>query len=204
MTTPRCVVYYGQELPDQAAARSLRDATVVLQTYHPLVRSARYAAWFPHCRRFVYWNPTGVPGDVLATLDRQLRLADWDPTWRLARVDPRDEATREYVVQQAVAALGTAADVHGLYVDDLDRWAIRRQSVARLVLAQVRAAAGREFHWVLNRGFGCWAAALPRLHAVTLEGLAPPDVDALGPSDAAWVRRVVLPPVRRARRAGVR
>lgn len=196
-------MYYGEALPNLRAAQALQDCDVVLQPYHPLVRSGQFDAYFPHCRRFVYWNPSGVYGENLIGLAQPVRLEVWDPRWKIARLDLTDEATRAYVVDYAVTTL-SGAGVDGLFVDDLDLWSQgRRQGALRAVLDSVAVKAGDEFRWFFNRGFPMWRGT-PNLHAVMLEELTPYDVEHRGVADESWLNRVVLPPLERAKRADVR
>ena len=201
VTGSNCVLYYGEELPDRAASRRM-IGTVVLQPYHPLVQSGDFAAYFPNCRRFVYWNPTGIHCAELVSLERSVRFECWDPRWKIARLDLRDSRTQEYVVETGINLLGSNGDTHGLFVDDLDLWAHgRRRAAAKRVLERVAAAAGDQFSWFMNRGFPLWRTT-DNLYAVLLEELTADDVAEGSLTDAAWISRFVLPPVRRARTNG--
>jgi hypothetical protein len=71
------------------------------------------------------------------------------------------------------------------------------------VLGRVTAKAGGNFRWILNRGFPLWRDT-PQLHAVMLEELTPYDLEHRAAADEAWLNRTVLPPLERAKRAGVR
>lgn len=200
----KVVMYYGEALPNLHATRTLTDCDVVLQPYHPLVRSAQFEAYFPDCRRFVYWNPTGIYGERLIELQRPIRLEHWDPRWKIARFDLTDEATQDYVVDDGIEALGPDRDIHGLFVDDLDLWTQgRRRPAIRRVLDRVAAKAGADFSWFFNRGFPLWPDT-PHLHAVLLEELTPYDVEQRSIADAVWINRAVLRPLEKAKRAGVR
>ncbi len=196
--------YYGRELPpDRARAARLRQVKVVLQPYHPLLTSDRFAAYFPHCSLFVYWNPTGVPAELLEGASTRVKVLDPDPVWNLARLDLRSAATRRFAVRQGLQALHRSGScVAGLFVDDLDLWsAASDQDAAMAVISSVLAEAGQHVSLFVNRGFALWPR-LPDLDAALLEEITPGLVDRMSEPDMTWVEHFVLPAVRDARRRG--
>lgn len=195
------VIYYGTDLPSRERARRLRNAVVVLQTYHPLCESNGFADYFPHARRFVYFNPTATQTRLLT--DPRVRAAtlDYDITWDLERLDLHRAAARRFAIAQGHKALSIAG-VHGLFVDDLDRWDHpigRRHAMA--VLRAIDSDHSRPVAWFVNRGFGFWKW-LPGMAAALLEDLSPYHVDRMTPGELDWLTTLVLPTVRRAHAAG--
>ena len=199
------IFYYGSELPpNRAATAALRGAAVVLQPYHPLLLTGRFAEYFPGCSLFLYWNPTGMPAAELRGAGRNIRLLAADPVWNLARLDLRSPATRQFAVRRGLLALraaGARGCAAGLFVDDLDLWAAADQEAAFSVVDSVTTAAGRDVRLFVNRGFWFWPR-LPNIDAVLLEDLTPGLVDHLNPADQLWVEQQVLPAVRQVRRRG--
>ncbi|MGO8730058.1 MAG: hypothetical protein ACLPN6_23065 [Streptosporangiaceae bacterium] len=198
------IFYYGRDLPSQSArTASLRQVKVVLQPYHPLLTSDRFAAYFPHCPLFVYWNPTGVPPDALRGVSQHIRLLDPDPVWNLARLDLHSAATRRFAVGRGLRALRESGScVTGLFVDDLDLWsAAEGQDAAMAVISSVLAEAGQHVSLFVNRGFGLWPR-MPGMDAVLLEEITPGLVDRMPEPDMTWVQRCVLPAVRQVRQRG--
>jgi hypothetical protein len=198
------IFYYGLDLPpDKARAMRLRDAMVVLQPYHPLLTGDLFAAYFPHCSLFVYWNPTGVQPEALRGVSERIELLGVDPAWGLVRLDLRSAATRRFAVSQGLRALhDSGACVDGLFVDDLDLWSGgRRQVAAATLVSTLLADADRDVGLFLNRAFSFWPK-IPDLRAVLLEELTPGMVARMAPGEVEWVKRKVLPAVRRARRLG--
>jgi hypothetical protein len=197
------ILYYGAELPaNRAATAALRGAAVVLQPYHPLLLTGRFADYFPGCSLFVYWNPTGLPAAELQGAGRDVRLLDADPVWNLARLDLRSPATRRFAVRRGLRVLRAAGPAAaGLFVDDLDLWAAADQEAAFSVVDSVAMASSRSVRLFVNRGFWFWPR-LPDIAAVLLENLTPGLVDRMNPADQLWVRQQVLPAVRQVRRRG--
>lgn len=191
------IIYYGTELPVQERARQLRDSTVVLQPYHPLCEFGGFADYFPHARRFVYFNPTATHPQLLTDPHVKAATLGYDARWDLERLDLRRGAARRFAIMQGQVALRIAG-VHGLFVDDLDWWdhpAGRRH--ARTVLGAVTDARACPTMWFVNRGFGFWKR-LPGLAAVLLEGLSPYQLDRMDPLESSWATRVLLPALRHA------
>ncbi|MGO9504491.1 MAG: hypothetical protein ACLPUO_23640 [Streptosporangiaceae bacterium] len=201
------IFYYGLELPpDQAKTVLLKDATVVLQPYHPLLTEDKFARYFPHCSLFIYWNPTGVPPEALRAAAEPIPLLELDPVWNLIRLDLRSAAARRFAIMQGLAAWqACGTSVTGLFVDDLDLWSAGKRPAAVMALLselQSGAAADAGIPLFVNRGFSFWPK-LADLQAVLLEELTPGIVSALPPADIQWVERRVLPAVRRVRQRGV-
>jgi hypothetical protein len=199
------IFYYGCELPpSRTATAQLRDAAVVLQAYHPLLATAQFADYFPHCSLYVYWNPTGVPAADLDGAGPGIALLATDRVWNLARLDLRSAPARQFAARRGLLALRAAGPAAaGLFVDDLDLWAEpgADQDAALQVVQAVLAGAGREVGLFVNRGFAFWPR-LPGLDAVLLEELTPALADRLEAGDQAWIRARVVPAVRAARSAG--
>lgn len=195
------VIYYGTELPARSRARRLRDTSVVLQPYHPLCQTGGFADYFPHARRFVYFNPTAVQAGLLATPQVRAAIVGYDPAWDLERLDLRSAAARRFAAAQGRAALRVEG-VHGLFVDDLDRWDHPGDRPhAHAVLRAVMAGRPRPAAWFVNRGFGFWEG-LPGLAAGLLEELSPYRLDHMGPGELSWVSSVVLGALRHAQARG--
>jgi hypothetical protein len=185
------IIYYGTELPMRSRARQVRDAVVVLQPYHPLCEFGGFADYFPNARRFVYFNPTAAHARLLTDPHVKAATLGYDAIWDLERLDLRCGAARRFAIAQGQMALRIPG-VHGLFVDDLDRWddpAGRRH--ARAVLGAVTAARTCPTAWFVNRGFGFWKR-LPGLAAVLLEELSPYQLDRMDPWELSWVTTVVL------------
>lgn len=202
---PATVFYYGLELPpDARKARELAAARVVLQPTHPLVVEGSFRDFFPQAALFVYWNPTAVQFEELRRLESDLPLTSFDARWKLARIDLATEAGRTFAVAAALRALAVGgAQVSGLFVDDLDLWSAgERRRSALAVLSELALRARQDYTLFLNRAFPLWKD-VANMEAVLLEELSPSAVDRLLPQDQEWVRRMVLPHVRKARKAGV-
>lgn len=176
---------------------------VVLQPYHPLLVEDRFAAYFPHCSLFVYWNPTGVPADDLKAATERVDVLEPDPVWNLVRLDLRSAATRRFVIRQGLRALHDSGTcVTGLFIDDLDLWSGGDdQDAAVVAVSSVRAQAGRDVRLFVNRGFPLWPR-LPDIDAVLLEQITPGLVNRMTETDVAWVEQDVLPAVRAVRERG--
>ena len=201
MTAHQPIIYYGTELPSRARARELKNISVVLQTYHPLCQLNRFADYFPHAQRYVYFNPTVVPRQF--STDPQLRAVtlEYDTKWNLQRLDLKHPAARHFVITQGKLALQTKS-VHGLFIDDLDRWdSPSRRRYAYSVLRELASERIRSTSWFINRGFGFWKR-LSGLAAVLLEEISPCLLDHLNPADLSWVTAVVLPALRHAHARG--
>ena len=195
------IIYYGTELPTQDRARQLRDATVVLQPYHPLCEFGGFADYFPHALRFVYFNPTAAHPQLVIDPHVKAATLGHDARWNLERLDLRRGAARRFAITQGQLALRIAG-VHGLFVDDLDWWdhpTGRRH--ARSVLGAVTDARACPTAWFVNRGFGFWKR-LPGLAAVLLEGLSPYQLDRMDLLESSWAITVLLPALRHARARG--
>lgn len=196
--------YYGSNLPaGRAAAAALQHAKIVLQPYHPLLTADKFAAYFPHCSLFVYWNPTGVPAGALSGAAERVKVLGADPVWNLARLDLRSAATRRFAVSRGLRALQQSGTcVAGLFVDDLDLWSgATRQDAAVAVVRAVLAQSGRDVSLFVNRGFALWPR-LPDIAAVLLEEITPGLVDRMPEPDVAWVEGSVLPAIRAVRERG--
>jgi hypothetical protein len=195
------IFYYGTELPIRERARQLRAATVVLQPYHPLCQTGRFADYFPHARRFVYFNPTAVQPGLLTDPQVRTAILGYDATWDLERLDLRSAAVRRFAIAQGQLA-SRIEGVHGLFVDDLDRWDHPEgRPHARAVLDAVMAGRTRPAPWFVNRGFGFWDC-VPDLAAALLEELSPYQLDHMGPGELSWVSTVVLRALSHARTCG--
>lgn len=195
------VIYYGTDLPLQIQSQQLRDAIVVLQPYHPLCQSGEFANYFPDARRFVYFNPTAVHERLLTDPEVQTAILSHDPAWDLYRLDLRRVAARRFVIKQGLIAMQVAG-VHGLFVDDLDKWDYPSgRRYARTVLMDIVRGHDRQIEWFVNRGFGFWNH-LPSISAVLLEELSPYQLDRMDPLQLSWVRTVVLRALNLARSRG--
>jgi hypothetical protein len=195
------ILYYGVNLPARDRTRELCDTTVVLQPYHPLCQSGAFTDYFPHARRFVYWNPTGVSPCALPEDGPRLPILGYDDTWGLYRLDLSKTVARRFVADSGRHALNTPG-VHGVFIDDLDRWT--HESGRRHGRAVIRALTEgrRQIDLFVNRGFAFWAR-LPNLWAVLVEDLTPHAIDRMSPQETTWINRMVLPALRRARIAGI-
>jgi hypothetical protein len=198
------MIYYGLDLPaSRAKSAGMRAAGVVLQPYHPLLTSDRFADYFPHCSLFVYWNPTGVPADALKDAGEHLGMLEPDPVWNLARLDLRCAATQRFAVRQGLRALHDSGRcVTGLFVDDLDLWSgPGQQDAAIAVVSTVLEQAGRPVSLFVNRAFTLWPR-LACIDAVLLEEVTPGLVNRMRGSEVRWVEECVLPAVHEIRRRG--
>jgi hypothetical protein len=196
------IIYYGTGLPVRERARQLRDAIVVLQPYHPLCEFGGFADYFPHAWRFVYFNPTAAHTRLLTDPGVRAATLGYDATWDLERLDLRSGAARGFAIAQGRMALRIDG-VHGLFVDDLDRWdnpADRHHAYA--VLDALITSNTYPIAWFLNRGFGFWKR-LHGLAAVLLEDLGPYQLDRMDSSELSWVTTVVLKALRYASTRGV-
>ena len=196
------IIYYGTEFPARKRARHLRNAIVVLQPYHPLCESGGFADYFPHAQRFVYFNPTAAPTALLTDPLVRAATLEYDATWDLERLDLRSSVARDFAVRQGQLALRIDG-VHGLFVDDLDRWdnaAGRPHACA--VLSALMASHTCPIAWFVNRGFGFWEH-LPGLAAALLEELGPYQLDHMDNSEFSWAATVVLEALRHACIRGV-
>jgi hypothetical protein len=197
-------IYFGTAQPDPDWARSLVDADVVLEPYHPIVQEHRFAEVFPSARRFVYVNPTTVDPWLLDRSPNRPPLLGYDERWNLPRLDLGQEEAFDWAVDTAVAIGRDQADqLDGLFVDDLDRLIPEQQDVAIDYLVQVTNRLSWEPRWFVNRGFELWPL-IEGLEAVLLEDMTPYLVAFQVVSDVRWVRDVVLPGLREARARGVR
>jgi hypothetical protein len=197
-------IYFGTAEPDPAWAASLRDIDVVLEPYHPVVQERRFAATFPHARRFVYVNPTTVDPWLLERSPVPPPLIGYDERWNLPRLDLDQTAGFDWAVDTAVRiAQEQGHGIDGLFVDDLDRLIPGRRDTAIDYLVQVAVRLGREPGWFVNRGFELWPF-IEGLDAVLLEDITPHLVAFRVISDVRWMREVVLDQVRTARARGVR
>lgn len=196
------IFYYGTDLPERERAMQLRDVIVVLQPYHPLCERGQFTDYFPHARRLVYFNPTAAHARLLTDFRTKVATLGYDATWDLERLDLRSAAARRFAAAQGQMALRIDG-VHGLFVDDLDRWdhtTDRRHMHA--VLEAVTASRTCPTAWFINRGFGFWKH-LPGLVAALLEELSPYQLDHMDPLELSWVTTVVLRALRHARARGV-
>ncbi|KQQ95350.1 hypothetical protein ASF62_02085 [Leifsonia sp. Leaf325] len=197
-------IYFGEELPDLTWSRSLTDTDVVLQPYHRLVSDGGFADAFPNSRRFVYVNPTTVDPWILEGLAVAPPLLGLDERWALPRLDLDTEAGFAYAVSSAVAAgSGGRPELHGLFVDDLDRLMPDQLDVAMRYLAAVTEDLGWEPRWFVNRGFDSWPM-IENLDAVLLEDIVPEFARGLTVAHIRWIRDVVLPNMHGAHDRGVR
>jgi hypothetical protein len=200
----RLCIYFGTEQPDAVWAAALTDADVVLEPYHPLVQEHRFAEAFPNARRFVYVNPTTVDPWLLARASDPPPLLGYDDRWNLPRLDLRRPEAFDWAVDTAVEiATDQAADIDGLFVDDLDRLLPDQRDTAIDYLVQVTTRLRREPGWFVNRGFELWPY-IEGLEAVLLEDITPQLVAFQVVSEVRWVRDIVMPSVRDARARGIR
>lgn len=156
------MIYYGMDDPNFAAAEGYRGR-VVLQSYHPLVATGRYAEVFPHAERYLYYNPVKTYGEGEILLFGQ----------------EQDELEARKLTESL--QLMSIAGACGLFVDDCDHWLLegKRLDQGQEFLAQIAHNAGGRL--ILNRGFSFWPSlqAQGALAAVVLENIGPCDIAAL-------------------------
>jgi hypothetical protein len=197
-------VYFGTEPPDATVPQTLEDVDVVLEPYHPLVKSRGFREAFPLARRFVYVNPTTVDPWVLGQLSDPPPLIGRDETWNLPRLDLDHPDGFDWAVRSACAALeGDDGSIHGAFVDDINRLLPDREELLMEWFVEVVQRLGWEPAWFLNRGFAIWPR-VERLEAVLLEDITPEISAAQPPAYVRWMREDVLPRVEEARARGVR
>lgn len=198
-------VYFGTEPPDvELSASTTGDLDVVLEPYHPLVKTGGFTEAFPHARRFVYVNPTTVDPWVLRQLADPPPLIGWDERWNLPRLDLEHPDGFAWAVRSACAALaGDEGRLHGAFVDDLDRMVPAQEELAVEYFSQVTHQLGWEPAWFVNRGFSLWQR-IEHLEAVLLEDISPSVSSREPVGTVRWLREEVLPSVRSARDRGVR
>lgn len=198
----RGFVYFGVDVPDAAWSKSLRNADVVLEPFHPLVADGGFADRFPHARRYVYVNPTSVDPWRLERDASDAPVAGWDARWNLPRIDPSTPEGMRWAVRSAVeAADADGGRSHGLFVDDLDRLLPDRPDVALRFLSEVQRVRGG-VRWFVNRAFPLWDR-IAGLDAVLLEDMAPSVTRHAPAPEVQWVREQVLPALDAVRARGV-
>lgn len=197
MTT--LIMYYGTEMPDLDQARAATDADVVLQPYHPIVMDGEYGRAFPHARRFVYVNPTSIDPWRLERAEVKPPLLDIDDEWSLPRIDLAATAGWRAALDEAAWALESGPEqVHGVFIDDLDRV---DAATAHAFIADLRAKVGWTPALFLNRGFHAWPGLT--LDAVLVEDVRGGDVQDDDPDGLArWVAEAVVPSLTDARATG--
>jgi hypothetical protein len=201
---PALCVYFGTEPPEQHVPAARDDLDVVLEPYHPLVKTGGFTEAFPHARRFVYVNPTTVDPWVLRQLADPPPLLGHDERWNLPRLDLEHPDGFAWAVRSACAALaGDDGRLHGAFVDDLDRLLPEQEEIAVEYVAQVTHQLGWEPAWFVNRGFALWGR-IERLEAVLLEDISPAVSSREPVATVRWLREDVLPRVREVRARGVR
>lgn len=197
--TIRAALCYG--LTDPPIGKS-HPSHVVIQPYHPAVLERRLSALLPQSRIYLYWNPTALPLDDDTLTSGRVRAVEIESRWGIARVDLREDASRNAVVARAVQMLnGPPGAVAGLFVDDLDRLE-GLPGLAEHLLRQVVRGSGEVPRWFVNRAAYLWER-LELLDAVLLENLTPDAVRGMGPRDLHWVRDSLLPAMGSLRKRGV-
>jgi len=196
------VVYYGTTSPDAEWAVALSDTDVVLQPYHPILMERAYRRTFPGASRFVYLNPTTIdPWRLQRRRSRPPLLVDRDE-WGLPRLNLESAAGWDCAIEEAAVAAGAGQEeLHGIFLDDVDRMPDHQ---VRRFITELSDRLGWMPRLFVNRGFALWAT-LPDIDAVLIEdvrGAQTRQPDAEGP--ARWVREVVAPAVIAARARGAR
>jgi hypothetical protein len=200
----RLCLYFGVELPNAEWAAALDDTDVVLEPYHPLVKDGGFATAFPLARRYVYVNPTSVDPWLLERADPVPPLIGYDDRWSLPRLDLEHPDGLTWAVNRALEALqADGGNVHGLFVDDLDRLLPDLPELAMDFLVQVSIRHGKEPGWFINRAFELWPL-IEGLDVVLLEDITPQLIGYESKMHVEWTREVVFANVRQARARGVR
>ncbi|RIX28797.1 hypothetical protein [Amnibacterium setariae] len=196
-------IYFGVEPPETPLLTAIGTGDVVLEPYHPLVQDGGFADVFPHCRRYVYVNPTTVDPWHYDRMADPPPITGRDARWGLPRLDLDRPEALDWAVAQAVAAFAAdGARSTGLFVDDLDRMLPNRAELAIEYLARVGERTPHEPRWFLNRGFALWPL-VEALDAVLLEDLTPEVVGFRSVDESRWMDEV-LAAVRGVRSRGVR
>lgn len=196
-------IYFGVDQPAHHVLAAIGEGDVVLEPFHPLVRDGGFADVFPHCRRYVYVNPTAVDPWHYERLASPPPITGRDERWGLPRLDLDRPEALEYAVEQAVAAFASdGGRSTGLFVDDLDRLLPDRAELAVEYVAKVGERSVREPRWFLNRGFALWPL-FEALDAVLLEDLSPEVIGYGSLDEGVWLDEV-LAAVRAVRRRGIR
>lgn len=193
------VLYYGTEMPDLDAARITVDTHVVLQPYHPIVMSGEFRRVFPEARRFVYVNPTAIDPWRLDRSEVKPPLLEVDDEWSLPRIDLSATAGWRTALDEAAWALDSGPEqVHGVFIDDLDRV---DSATAQAFIADLRARVGWTPALFINRGFHVWPGLA--LDAVLVEDVRGGDVRDDDPAGLSrWVAEAVVPSLVDARTRG--
>jgi hypothetical protein len=192
-----CLLYYGTEIPTPALNPDASPSHIVLQEYHPLVQTGLFQDYFPHSKRFLYWNPCKIwVGDGADPSLHQLPSKDYCMNWRTKTLNLETPKAWSYSIDKALSLLHHDG-IDGLFVDDLDVLSADEtsQTLALDLMNELDKRAQRPVTYFLNRGSFAWNK-IKNIEAILLEGLYAAFPFLATASERAWLQHYLLAPLR--------